>query len=96
MLLKHCPFSSIGCPLCFLYNQIYLVNACKLDSEENCFYFYVESVAFLSENNLLSDSHSGFWALDSSTFQLLSTEHNGDHMCEEMSHISAEYFPITD
>ena len=33
-------------PFRFLYMQIYLLNTCKLDWEENLFDFYVESIAF--------------------------------------------------
>ena len=38
--------SSTACYLCSFYLQIYLLNACKLDREENLFEFNVKSIAF--------------------------------------------------
>ena len=46
ILLARCWFPSTRCPFRSLYMQIYPLNTCKLDLEENLFDFYVESVTF--------------------------------------------------
>ena len=56
-LLPRCWFSSIACPFYSLYMQIYLLNTCKLNWEENVFDFYLESVAYF---NLIINSNCLF------------------------------------
>ena len=45
-LLMHCWFSAMRCSFCSLHIQIYPLNACTLDWEENLFGLYAQSIAF--------------------------------------------------
>ena len=45
-LIVQCWFSSIRCPCRSLYMQLYPLDACNLDQEENLFDIYLEPIAF--------------------------------------------------
>ena len=50
-LLTRCWFSLIEGPFCSLNMQIYILNACKWDREENLLDFCVDPTAFRMENS---------------------------------------------